>query len=214
MKRAGRVGHAALALALAGLGCCAAVRAAGSFDTNIDSAAIEQAIAVGRSSDAARQRFHAQYRIALDDSLLNQLEIVTEYRRVVLATEDRVRAGDIGWGLPQATAMLAPWRDRVSLILHVTFSPDNVYRAMPRFAIVLYARPHTAGTDQIQPLDLFETPRYVSDQPAPPGTPILSGLIQADFSVRNLDRRGIYLGGIALEGRELRRVEIDFGRMQ
>ncbi len=209
-----RAPRVAIAAVLAVVALCAAAPRVQPFGTNIDAAAIGQAIALGRSIDpAARQRFHDVYVIHLDGPLLDRLEIVTEFRRVVLATEDRVRAGDIDWGPQQAADMLQPWRDKVTLILHVTFPPNNAYRTMPRFGIVLFGRPQAAAAGRLEPLDLLETPRYLSGQPAPPGTPILGGIVQAIFAARNLDTRAVYLSGITFEGREVRRVEIDFGRI-
>ncbi len=182
---------------------------------NIDGAAIERAIAIGRSSPrAARQRFHDAYVIRLNDTLLDRLEIVSEFRRVVLATEDRIRAGDVGWGPRQAADMLQPWRGKISLVLHVTFPPNNVYRTMPRFDILLYAPPRARIAGRMEPLDLLETPKYVSGQPAPPGTPILGGIVEATFAASAVDPLGVSLAGIEFEGRELRRVEIDFGRVR
>ena len=216
MRRAAiRVPRAAIAAVFAAAVLSAGAAPARPFATNIDTVTIERAIALGRSTDAAaRQRFHGAYVVRLNDSLLDSLEIVTEFRRVVLATEDRARAGDIDWGARQAADMLQPWRDKVALILHATFPPNNTYRAMPRFDIVLYGRPQAGAAGRIEPVDLLATPQYVSGQPAPPGTPILGGLVQATFAARALNPRAVYLGGIIFEGREVRRVEIDFGRIE
>jgi len=213
-----RVLTAAIAalLTIAGLRAAAPRSAAPApLATNIDAASIARAIALGRSPDrSARQQFHDAYFIRLNDPLLDQLEIVTEFRRVVLVTEDRAGAADSDWGPRQAADMLRPWRGRFALVLHVTFPPTNTYRAMPRFDIVLYGRPPTAAPARIDPLEVMETPRYVSGQPAPPGTPILAGLVEATFGAGRIDPRAIYLAGIAFEGRELRRVEVDFGRIE
>jgi hypothetical protein len=212
-----RVPGVAIAAISAVLAVCGAAPppSAPRFAASIDAAAIARAVALGRSSDpAARQRFHDAYVIPLNDSLLDRLEVVTEFRRVVLATEDRARAGDVDWGPRQAADMLQPWRDKITLILHVSFPPNNTYRVMPRFDIVLYGRPQTGAARRIEPLDLLETPRYIADQPAPPGTPILAGVVRATFGTRDLDPRSVYLTGLAFEGRELRRVEVDFGRIE
>ncbi len=208
--------RAAVAAVLAFAGLCAAGLAASQpFAVNIDAAAIERAVALGRSTNAAeRQRFHDSYIIRLNDPLLDRLEIVTEFRRVVLATEDRVREGDVDWGPQQAAAMLRQWRDKITLVLHVTFPPANTYRTMPPFDLVLYGRSRTGAARPLEPLALLATPQYVSGQPAPPGTPILAGIVDATFAARSLDPRAVYLAGIRFEGRELRRVELDFGRLQ
>ncbi len=214
---AARVERAALGAALAVAGLSAAAPPGHApFRPHIDGITIERAVALGRSRDpAVRQRFHDAYVIRLNDALLDRLEVVTEFRRVVLETEDRVRAGDIDWGPRQATDMLRPWRDKLAVALYVNFPPDNVYRAMPRFDIVLYGRPRSAQAGRtIHPIDLLETPRYIAGQPAPPGTPILAGTVQATFAARPLDAGGVYLAGIVMEGREVRRVEIDLGRFE
>jgi hypothetical protein len=49
---------------------------------------------------------------------------------------------------------------------------------------------------------------------APPGSPILGGFIEATFDARPLDRRAVYLAGIAEEGRETRRIAVDFSRIE
>jgi hypothetical protein len=86
-----RVAVVVLALALAG--------AAGldGFERRPGRRAIETAQALGRTPiDAKRQRFHAPYRIMVGAPPVDYIEIVTPYRRVVLAAEKAARAGD-GW---------------------------------------------------------------------------------------------------------------------
>jgi hypothetical protein len=219
VNRAAAGRRAAVILALAGTAAItpAAVVA---FETSIGIGAIKRAIDIGRSPGSESLRdFHDGYVIPLGDRLLDRLEIVTEFRRVVLETENRVRFADMRWGPEQAEAMLRPWRGKVSLLLYVTFAPNNTYRAMPRFGIVLYARPPTSGAQvrqasAIEPIDLVETPRYISGQPAPPGTPIMAGIVEATFAARMLDPRGAYLAGIFLEDRELRRVDVDLAGIE
>ncbi len=191
------------------------VPARGWVETGIDAAAIDQAIALGRAAGSpALARFHQDYTIALGGPRLDSLEIVTEFRRVVLASEERARMADITWGAREAQLMLRPWRGTVSLLLQVTFPPNNTYRDMPHYGIVLYARPGATTPGRVEPIDLQATPRYVSGQPAPPGTPILGGRVQATFDARDLDLRATYLAGIELDGREMRRAEVDFARVR
>lgn len=222
MIRAAAGRRVVIAVALAG--AAATSPAAVAFETGIRTDAIKRAIDIGQSPGSeASLGFHERYVFLLRDRLLDRLEIVTEFRRVVLATEDRVRLADMTWGAQRAEAMLRPWRDKVSLVLHVSFSPKNTYRAMPRFRIVLYSRSSTTAVpgaalsrqaNRIEPIDLVETPRYISGQPAPPGTPILAGIVEATFAARMLEPRSAYLAGIFLEDRELRRVELDFSRIE
>jgi hypothetical protein len=203
-----------IGLALAVLTVLATARAARPFETDIGRAAIDRAIALGQSGDATSlARFNDPYTIALGGPLLVRLEVLTEFRRVVLAAREHAQFGELSWGAEEAAAMLRPFRRTVTLTLYVTLPPQNTYRSMPRFDIVLYRRPGS-GTGRVEPIERMETPRYVSGQPAPPGSPILGGSIEAVFSARDIDPRGVYLAGILEAGRELRRVEVDFGRVE
>ncbi len=204
------------ALAVAALALLAAIApTAAWFDASIDAAAVDQAIALGRTPGSPDlSRFHQQYVIGLGGPMLDRLEIITEFRRVVLATEEHARLADIGWGARDAERMLRPWRDKITLVLHVTFPPNNTYREMPPLGIVLYARPGSGGPGRMEPIDLRATPRYISGQPAPAGTPILGGRVDATFDARALDPHGIYLAGIDMDRREVRRVEVNFARVR
>lgn len=197
---------------------------AGAIDVAIDRAAIEEAIALARSRDEhGRERFHAPYRVLLGDPAFDSLEIVTEYRRVVLAAEQRVRLGDRSFGYREALEILRPWRGRLSAILRVTFHPQNVYRTVPAYELVLYPRPSPdvrGGAPRSQsPVDLRRTPRYlagggeVSLNP-PAGGPMLGATVEAIFDTPRLNLEGTRLLGIRLDGRELRRVPVDFSAMR
>lgn len=203
----------ALAAPLAVLLAIAAAGGTHAFEIGLDAGAIARAVALGRSRDQAKLRqYHSAYLFSLDPPF-DRLEILTEYRRIVIAAEER-SGFDSAWGAEQAAAMLRPLRGTVALVLHVTFPPNNVYRAMPAFDIVLYDRAGSAAGRRIAPREVRATPRYLPGQPAPAGTPILGGSIEAIFDARTLQRRAVYLAGIFREGRELRRVDVDFGRIE
>ena len=102
-------------------------------ERSIDTAAIQRALAVARSADAARATFHAPYIVHTGHALVTSLEVVTEYRRVVLAAEERRRFGDHLFGARDAEQMLRPWRDRVEIVGTLRFHPHNTYTRVPSY---------------------------------------------------------------------------------
>ena len=55
---------------------------------------IAQALNIANGSDATRALFHAPYHVAVDAPLIEHLEIITEFRRFVLAAEDQLKGGN------------------------------------------------------------------------------------------------------------------------
>jgi hypothetical protein len=187
--------------------------AGGAPITTLDRSAVERAVALGRSSDAAGlDRFYAAYRVDISDALLDRLDIITPFRRVVSAAAEHALQGDRGWGVEQALDLAAASRDRVSIAIDVRFSPQNVLVAMPPFDIVLYDRPGSAVL--IEPVAQRSTPRDAAGVAVSPGSPLVRGTIEATFDLRKLDPLGAYLVGIRQQGRELRRIEINLGKVE
>ena len=67
---------------------------------------IERAQQVARSRDAERTQFHRKYLFDLPGDTVTQIEVVTEFRRLVMITEDQLRAGNqmFSRGLREAEA--------------------------------------------------------------------------------------------------------------
>src|SRR5436190_15254821 len=57
-------------------------------------AEMERALTTGRAFDAERARFHQPYVLAINDPTVERIEIITEFRRVVLFAEEQIRQGD------------------------------------------------------------------------------------------------------------------------
>jgi hypothetical protein len=209
MSRAAALGLAAACLATLAV----AAPAATGIDVGLDRAAVAEAVRIGRTSGrTAFSPFHDRYRIPIDDPVIREVEIVTEFRQVVLMTEEREGLGDATWDVDRARMAARSHRGRLDLILHLQFSPQNTYQSMPAYSVALYDRPGGAGT--ILPVGTTATPAYVGGQPAPPGTPILAGSVRAMFDADRLDPHGRYLAAILLDGREVRRVPLDLGSIR
>ena len=179
------------------------------LETAIGASAVTEAVRLGLSGDArALDRFHAPYRHLAGGPFLQSLELITEFRCVVLSAERAAQAGG-SWDARRAERALEPYRGLVTLVVHVRFNPQNTYRTMPRLEAAMYPR---AG-GKVLPVDQRARPSFLSG-PAPPGTPVLEGTLEADFLASALDPRGHPLVGIFLEGREIERTPIDLSAIR
>lgn len=205
----GAAGLAAVCL----VGTLAHSPAASPIQVGLDTAAVTEALRMGRSGQAAREAFHAAYRVTIDDPVLRHLEVVTEFRRVVQLTEERERLRDATWDVGRAGSAAGTFRGHLDLVVFLQFNPQNTYRTLPVYSLVLYERGAARATGT-PPIDSRATQAYVGNQPAPPGTPILAGTITATFDASRLDPAADYLVGVFRGDREIRRVVVPLGSLR
>lgn len=194
------------------------------FERALDRRAIELAQALARSPiDADGQRFHAAYRIPVNAPPVDYVEIVTPYRRVVLAAEEAVRAGRTV-GQRDARDALGDAPARVDVVVELTFHPLNTYVGVPSYEVTL--QPATPGEALVEPLSLARVPRHgprlgepdvsapLPVRPAAPrvpggSEPMLGGTLVAEFDGGALDERGVYEVVITDGDDEIARARVD-----
>lgn len=180
----------------------------------LDRAAVAEALRIGRSSGTvAHDPFHAAYRVPVDDPVVREVEVITEFRRLVQLTEERERLRDATWDETRAAQAVSSFRGLVDIVARLQFSPQNTYRSTPNYSLVVYGR-ERGGAAAILPVDSRTRPSYVAGQPAPPGTPILAATVTGTFEASRLAGSGHYLVGILLDGKEIRRVPLDLGSLR
>lgn len=140
-------------LAVVGLSL-GATASVGAVDDQISDPGIRQAIAVARQLDPVRTAFHARYAVALGDPTFDRVEVITEYRRVVMMAEEQLKV-DTLWGITKAKPGLAPYRGLVSFVLLIKFPQLNVSPLPP----------------QVTPLPKYELILYPKGIPPPPAKP-------------------------------------------
>lgn len=221
----GRAVCVAFLLALAGL---APVRA---VDVHLDREAIDAAIVFARQATRSeRVAFHDGYLRSPDDEV-RRVSIVTEYRRVVLLVEEKMRVLDRNYGVRQMTAALAPYRGLVEIIVELQFHPQNTYVRVPLIDILLVPldAPGTPmplvadATDRRPRFGLFwePTPPDAPWWPFPPPTsavlggtePLTGGWVHARFDAGGL-ARGRYEVAVKNGAESLGRVPFDFGAIR
>ena len=180
--------------------------------TVLDTAAAADAVRIGRSSPSDLDAFHRAYRIAVDDPVIRQIDVVTPFRRLVQMTEERVRLRDATWDAARAAVAAQAFEGRVDLAIELEFSPANTYRTVPAYTVAVYRR--GAPATALLPIDIRSAARYLSGQPAPPGTPILSATVTSTFDAAQIDSGSPVLVGIFLDDKEVRRVVVDLAALR
>jgi hypothetical protein len=175
---------------------------------------IAQALNLANGSDATRGLFHAPYYVAVDNPLIEHVEIITEFRRFVLAAEDQLKAGN--WMMARGgfdpkgrtlRDLLRPLAGQVSIRARLRFHPLNNYVTLPAFDILL-------GDPTLLALNSLRTP-HITPASGEPGTrDVINGAtIEVFYNAPTIDDRVVPVRLIS-EGKELARVSVDFSRVQ
>ncbi len=180
-------------------------------------AEIERAQQVARSRESERAQFHRRYVFDLKGDTVTQIEVITEFRRLVLTTEEHLRLGDqmFSRGVREAEAAMAPTRGLVTFKSRLRFHPLNTYADVPPFKIALGPAASTAATSPLTPIDTLasgESSQPFKDSAGKRVVALLGATLQADIPSVRIGPVSRPLG-VVLEGREIARVAVDFGRL-
>ena len=189
---------------------CAPVTAVTEVMSEMD---ISYALAIANGSDASRSTFHAPYMVAIADPLIEQLDVITEFRRFVLSAEDQLKAGN--WMMarggfdPKGRTLkdvLRPLAGQVSIRAKLRFHPQNNYVTLPAVDILL-------GDPTLLPINAIRTP-HVTPASGEPGTrDVINGAtIEMFYNAPTIDDRVLPVR-ILSEGNEVARVSVDFSRV-
>ena len=190
------------------------------YEPTLDDRALDEAIAIGQSRiETQRTRFHLPYRVPVGRPPVDYIEIVTPFRRVVLAAEASGRAGDRILGQRDARAAITD-ENQIELIVELTFHPLNTFITMPSYMVALMG----GGMQAIPHRSAEGMPRYgarVDGQRSPGGAavapgsqPILGGTVTARIDGRLLKPDGVYDAVVSEAGKELARATIDLARLR
>lgn len=174
---------------------------------------VAYAFAIANGSESSRALFHAPYRVAVDDALVEHVEIITEFRRFVLAAEEQLKAGN--WMMARGgfdpkgrtvKDLLRPLSGQVSIRARLRFHPQNSYVTPPAFDILL-------GEPTLLGINAVRTP-HTTPATGEPGTrDIFTGAtIEMFFNAPTIDDRELPVR-LFSEGRELVRIDVDFSRL-
>ncbi len=173
-------------------------------DLDVTPQDVERALSIARSRDSERARFHAAYIRHLDTASIEKVEVVTEYRRVVLMAEERARKGDrmFGYSVSLATQAVGPWKRRVSVVARLRFHPQNNYVTVPGVDISLDGNASAL-------IGVLREP-VLSLPSSDPGDrlPVLGAVVEGVFDAEAVGP-GVREFAIRVDHREIARVRFD-----
>jgi hypothetical protein len=173
---------------------------------------IERAQQVARGRDSERQQFHRRYLFDLKDDAVTQIEVVTEFRRLVLLTEEHIFRGDwlFSRSVPSAEKALASSRGMVTIKALVRFNPLNTYITPPPYLVALGAPGGAPST-----LETQVTPQYSAPFKARGGkmvSSLVGATVEADVASVRVGQAG-WIVAVTLDGKELARTTVEFGKL-
>lgn len=193
------------------------------FDPVLDLRSIDEAIALGQTRiERERARFHARYQFTVNRAPIDSVEVITPFRRIVLAAEERVRIGDRLFGQRQALEVLRRAEGVLDISVEATLHPHNAYIRVPDYRVVLRG---PGGVVEPKAIDRY--PRFgfrVEGGPrfGAPSTggglgvaqPLTGGTIVAHFGAGAVDAGARY-DVVVFEGeKELARVTVDLSALR
>lgn len=175
---------------------------------SVGNADLERALSLGRRPEAERARFHAAYVFALNDATVEQIEVITEFRRAVIVVEDRAKFGDYMFGVRQLESAVRPFHDQVTIRARLRFHPMNTLPGIPDYEVRV-----GAPDDRLLALGpTARSPIYV--QSGKKETQALMGAhleIAYDSGIVGQNR---YPVSVVLDGRTIASTPIDFARLE
>ena len=186
----------------------------GAINVALSEADIARALKIGIEPEQVRARFHAPYVIPVNDSTVERVEVITEFRRYVMAAEEQVKLGNWmvargGTGLSghSIKEMVRPWKGRVSIRTRLRFHPQNTYGDVPLVE-------HVVGDPPIAALDVIRTP--ITAQASGPKQgfqPLMGAVVETAFGAALVGRTSESIR-ILLNGQEIKRLTVDFSRLE
>jgi len=189
------------------------VAAAVALVLSMRGADIERAQAVARAREPERQQFHRRYVIDLTGPAVTQIEVTTEFRRLVLIAEEHVLRGDSMFTRSSRAAeqALAPTRGIVTITAQVRFNPLNAFVEAPPYAIAV----GDPATNQFDALVTEVLPRYSAPfkgRDKKPLSSLIGATLEATVEAPRLGQSTRTIA-VTLDGTTVAETTFDFARL-
>ena len=174
---------------------------------------IERALAGARERDAERQQFHSRYLFNLTDPAVTQIEVITEFRRLVLIAEDHVLHGDFMFtrGVRAGEQALAATRGMLTLRAQIRFNPLNTFVALPDYGLAV-----SGPSGALIPVDTHATPQYSNPFKNRQGktvTSLMGETVESDIPSADIGQTERTVA-VTLDDKEVARIRVDFRRLE
>jgi hypothetical protein len=189
----------------------------------VDYAGIDEATELARGSDSARARYHEAYRLFVARAPVDYVELVTPFRRIVIAAQQGLSAGARNFGQRQALDILREAGSLLDVRVEMTFHPQNTFVGVPDYDVTLVGeRGRRMRARSLDRLSRW-TPRVDGLPPPLPaggdsgpslGRPLVGATLVARFDLQSLEPEGTYDLLIAGGASELAKVRLDLRRIR
>lgn len=187
----------------------------------LDPQAVLEAIRVSQTGlDRERAALHAPYRLAVNRAPVDYIDVITPFRRVMLAAEQRRQLAERPISQREALELLATSSGIIDLVVDLTFNPLHTFVRVPDYEVRLLP----PGGRPITPRNLDRVPRFgprvagtVVPLPGTPATttgartsqPMLGGTVIAAFDGFALDRNGTYQVMVTENGKDVAQTRLE-----
>jgi len=175
---------------------------------------IERAQSLSRARESERQQFHRRYVIDLPHPVVTQIEVTTEFRRLVLIAEEHVLRGDFMFtrSLRAAEAALAPTRGLITIRAQLRFNPLNTFIEPPPYAIAV----GTPATAQLEAVVTQAAPQFSVPFKSKDGrtlSSLIGATLEATLPAARMGQSARTIA-VTLDGREIAQTTVDFARLE
>jgi hypothetical protein len=188
----------------------------------VDLPAVDEALLLIRAGTAAElTRFNQPYRITVGKAPVDYIEVVTPFRRIVLAGSARRALGDRSFGQRQALDLLAESATRLDIYVEMTFHPQNTYVGVPAYDVALTVDGRriaaldttriSRGTPRIEGPPAVPAPRAAA---VPLGSTLLGATLIGGFDLDAVAPAGVYDVVVELSGEEVARAPMMPGALR
>jgi hypothetical protein len=187
------------------------VSTAGAIDLDVTTGRIQAALSMARGREPARAAFHKPYIFSTGSPIVDNIEVITEFRRLVKIAEAQIADGNPFFAQNTAAAQeaLRPFRNRVSVVAYLRFHPQNAYVVGPLVEVALLDEFVPLPRLDMQVETLFARWSGPAGQRVPVAGATAEGVF--DSAVVGQQYRTIV---VTLDGKDVARVTTDFGRLE
>jgi hypothetical protein len=170
---------------------------------------IERALKLAQAREPQRAPFHASYIVHVS-GVVEQIEVITEFRRYVLTTEDELRMGN--WLFAQsperAREKIKPWRGRLTLSARLRFHPQNTLIGVPPYEVAI-------ADPDLPALEITRTPlnALLSGKRDDRHAPLIGAVVDAVFAAASVGQ-AVRVVRLSLRGETIATTTIDFSRLE
>lgn len=194
---------------LCALACLSLATRVVAIDTDVDADDFKRAVEIATGRKAANAAFHTPYVVDVSHPVLERVEVVTEFRRFVMASEAEAAVGR--WGVARGgydikgrtlKDLLRKWQGQTSIRLRARFHPLHAYPFLPIFQVLVGDPSYLAIDVQREAIMSSATP------------PRMTGAtVEAWFNAQSFENRHLPVR-IVMDGQELTRFSVDFAALE